>query len=99
VVRSAAEGVVAFAGRVGKRGVVVVVTGGWRASYEPVAASVSVGEQVAAGQPLGVLDPSGGHCAAPAPCLHWGLRAGERYLDPRWLLAPPRPVLLPLLRQ
>lgn len=99
VVRSAAEGVVSFAGRVGDRGVVVVVTGGWRASYEPVAASVSVGQQVGAGQPLGVLDPSGGHCAVPASCLHWGLRAGERYLDPRWLLAPPAPVLLPMLRQ
>ena len=99
VVRSAAEGVVAFAGRVGDRGVVVVTTGGWRASYEPVAGRVAVGEPVAAGQPLGVLDPSGGHCAAPASCLHWGLRAGDRYLDPRWLLAPARPVLLPLLRQ
>lgn len=98
VVRSAAQGVVAFAGRVGDRGVVVVVTGSWRTSYEPVAAGVSVGQQVAAGQPLGVLDPSGGHCAAPASCLHWGLRAGERYLDPRWLLAPPAPVLLPLPR-
>ena len=97
VVRSAADGVVTFAGQVGGRGVVVVATGGWRASYEPVAAHVAVGEPVEAAQPLGVLAPSGGHCGAPASCLHWGLRAGEHYLDPRWLLEPPVPVLLPVL--
>ena len=66
-----------------------------RDACERIRAAVA-GEPVEAGRAIGVLAPGGGHCGAPASCLHWGLRAGDRYLDPRWLLAPPRPVLLDL---
>jgi murein DD-endopeptidase MepM/ murein hydrolase activator NlpD len=42
--------------------------------------------------------PSGGttpnHCA-PRSCLHWGVRRGERYIDPLSLLYRPPIVLLP----
>ena len=38
----------------------------------------------------------GTHCL-PAACLHWGLRAGDTYLDPLQLVGGPMPVrLLPL---
>lgn len=78
-VLAAAAGRVTFAGRVGGRGVVVVDHGSVRTTYEPVAAQVRAGQRVRAGDPLGVLGP-GSHCARS--CLHWGLRAGDDYLNP-----------------
>ncbi|WP_375422918.1 peptidoglycan DD-metalloendopeptidase family protein [uncultured Friedmanniella sp.] len=82
-VLAAADGTVTFAGPVAGRGVVVVDHGAVRTTYEPVAAQVSVGQRVRAGAPLGVLS-GGSHCARS--CLHWGLRAGEEYLNPLLLL-------------
>lgn len=101
-VRSPGPGVVTFAGRVVRRGVVVVThPDGLRTSLEPVAASVPVGTAVAAGSAIGVVEssrPDGGttpnHCA-PRSCVHWGVRRGERYLDPLSLLTPQPIVLLP----
>ena len=81
VVRSAGAGRVSYAGLLAGRGVVVVVHGALRTTYEPVAASVAVGDDVASGEPLGVLEA--GHAGCPvAACLHWGLRRGDDYLDP-----------------
>lgn len=95
VVRSALPGTVSYAGRLAGRGVVVVSHGSTRTTYEPVGASVSVGDPVAAGQPLGVLERVGGHCP-PRACLHWGWLRGADYLDPLDLVGG-RPVrLLPL---
>jgi hypothetical protein len=77
--------------------VVVVDHGGTRTTYEPVAATVAVGEAVAAGADLGTLELTGSHCF-PRACLHWGWIAGDTYLDPLRLvgLGPVR--LLPLWR-
>jgi len=95
-VRSAAAGVVAFAGRVAGRGVVSVDhPGGLRTSYEPVTATVAQGDQVGAGAVLGRLESVASHCP-PAACLHWGLRRGGTYLDPRSLLGAVRVRLLPV---
>jgi hypothetical protein len=96
-VRSAGAGVVAFAGVVAGRGVVSVDhPGGLRTSYEPVTATVARGDQVGAGAVLGRLESVASHCP-PAACLHWGLRRGETYLDPRTLLGAGRVVrLLPV---
>ncbi len=52
-VRAAAGGVVSYAGLVAGRGVVVVVHGDLRTTYEPVSALVDVGEPVGAGEVLG----------------------------------------------
>ena len=95
-VLSAGDGVVVFAGMVAGRPVVSVDhAGGLRTTYEPVQPSVGAGQPVARGSPLGTLAP--GHAGCPtAACLHWGLRRGEDYLDPLWLLTPPRLRLLPL---
>ncbi|MFC4629833.1 murein hydrolase activator EnvC family protein [Promicromonospora alba] len=102
-VRSPGPGVVTFAGQVARRGVVVVThQDGLRTSLEPVAASVPVGTAVVAGSAIGVVESSradgGGttpnHCA-PRSCVHWGVRRGERYLDPLSLLTPQPIVLLP----
>ena len=95
-VRSAAAGVVAFTGMVAGRGVVSVDhPGGLRTSYEPVTATVAQGDHVGAGAVLGRLESVASHCP-PAACLHWGLRRGETYLDPRSMLGAVRVRLLPV---
>jgi murein DD-endopeptidase MepM/ murein hydrolase activator NlpD len=101
---SPGPGVVTFAGQVARRGVVVVThPDGLRTSLEPVAGSVPVGTAVAAGTPIGVVEGAqagegGGttpnHCA-PRSCVHWGVRRGERYIDPLSVLDRPPIVLLP----
>lgn len=78
-VRAAADGRITHAGPIAGRGVVVVDHGSVRTTYEPVTARVRVGTTVRAGEIIGHLEP--GHCA-PADCLHWGLRAGDNYLNP-----------------
>jgi murein DD-endopeptidase MepM/ murein hydrolase activator NlpD len=92
-VRSPRAGTVAFVGRVGGVPVVVVTHGSARATYQPVVASVQQGWPVAVGDLIGTIAPSGGHCAGR--CLHWGLRIGERYADPRLLLGRVHVVLTP----
>jgi hypothetical protein len=71
--------VVRFAGRLVDRGVVSVDSGGLRFTYEPVHPLVRVGQQVAAGSVLGLLEPGHPGCST---CLHWGVRSGREYLDP-----------------
>ena len=87
-VLSAGGGVVAFAGDVAGRGVVSVDhPGGSRTTYEPVAATVVLGQALTLGAELGTL--VAGHPGCPvAACLHWGLRRGEIYLNPLLLLGP-----------
>lgn len=94
-VRAALDGVVRHAGPVAGRGVVVVVGhGDTRTTYEPVAASVAVGDRVAAGDVLGHLETAGSHCL-PATCPHWGWQRGEAYLDPLALVGAARVRLKP----
>ena len=93
-VRSTLPGRVTYAGRIAGRGVVVVSHGSVRTTYEPVTASVEVGDEVGRAGVLGTLELFGSHCL-PLACLHWGAREGERYLDPLTLVGGgPRPVRL-----
>ncbi|MFE6286871.1 murein hydrolase activator EnvC family protein [Streptomyces sp. NPDC057877] len=90
-VRAVAPGRVAYAGLVAGRGVISVElrdTGHppLRTTYEPVIPTVRKGDEVAPGQQLGTLSPTGSHCATP--CLHWGLRRAREYLNPLTLLPP-----------
>lgn len=96
VVRAAGPGVVRFAGPLAGRGVVSIDhPGGLRTTYEPVRPTVHQGQAVGAGDQIGILDA--GHIDCPVPaCLHWGLRAGESYLDPLSLLGRGQVRLLPL---
>ncbi|WP_446750588.1 M23 family metallopeptidase [Streptomyces sp. WZ-12] len=91
VVKAAAPGRITFAGTVAGRGVLTIEVSNsghppLRTTYEPVRASAHKGQQVAAGQPVGVLEGGPYHCRAP--CLHWGLLRGTTYLDPLSLLPP-----------
>lgn len=94
-VLAALPGVVTFAGSIAGRGVVVVGHGATRTTYEPVAATVTVGAAVGAGGPIGVLQAAPSHCA-PRFCLHWGWLEGEIYLDPLRLVGAGPVRLLPL---
>ena len=94
-VRSALPGRVSFVGRLAGRGIVVVDHGDTRTTYEPVQATVPLGESVPAGAPLGRLEAIGSHCA-PAACLHWGWLRGDVYLDPLLLVGGGPIRLLPL---
>ena len=96
VVRAALAGTVSFAGRIARRGVVVVDHGDTRTTYEPVAAAVVVGDEVDAGDPIGRLELLGSHCL-PRACLHWGLLRGTTYLDPLTLVGAGPVRLLPWL--
>jgi murein DD-endopeptidase MepM/ murein hydrolase activator NlpD len=95
VVHTALAGRVTFAARLAGRGVVVVDHGATRTTYEPVVATVRVGDVLARGQPIGTLELAGSHCL-PAACLHWGWRRGDTYLDPLLLVGGGPVVLLPL---
>lgn len=88
-VYAAGAGTVVFAGRSGGQPVVSLAhPGGLRTSYQPVSAAVRIGQLVAAGSVIGVLEPGHPGCAV---CLHWGAMWGPAsradYLDPLGLLA------------
>lgn len=94
-VLAAGDGRVAFVGFVAGRPVVAVQHGLLRTTYEPVAASVTEGQRVSAGDVLGHLVGVGSHCP-PRTCLHWGLKRGRDYLDPLTLVGRGPVRLLPL---
>jgi murein DD-endopeptidase MepM/ murein hydrolase activator NlpD len=96
-VHAALPGTVTFAGVLAGRGVVVVDHGATRTTYEPVTATVGVGDSVARGAALGTLALAGSHCL-PRSCLHWGWKDGEVYLDPLRLVGAGPVRLLPLWR-
>lgn len=77
-VTASADGEVVFAGPVaGSRHVVVLHPGGLRTSYSFLASvSVRRGDRVAAGDEVGVAGAA----------VHFGVRAGDQYLDPEALL-------------
>ena len=91
-VYACASGTVSFAGQVGGRGVVSIrheVRGRavW-STYLPVTASVSVGDTVAKGQQIGVVEEG-------SDTLHWGAKTGPKtYINPIRLTVG-RPRLLP----
>ncbi|GAA1240267.1 hypothetical protein GCM10009676_26460 [Prauserella halophila] len=81
-VLAAAGGRVVHAGDLAGRGVVSIEhPDGLRTTYEPLSVQVDEGDRVRAGLPIGTVARGHDDCAAAA-CLHWGLRRGERYLDP-----------------
>ncbi len=101
-VLAALPGTIGFAGSIGGKPVVTVRHGGRRTTYEPVVASLERGQPVAAGDVLGRLTVTDGHCF-PSACLHWGLVVGEgdgeEYVDPLTLVGGGPVRLLPLWRE
>lgn len=101
VVYAALAGTVSFDGSIAGKPVVAIDHGEVRTTYEPVVATVHVGDEVIAGAPIGRLSTASSHCW-PQSCLHWGLirNADHLYLDPLTVVGGgPKPVrLLPLWR-
>lgn len=73
-VRAVESGTVSWAGSIaGTRYVVMLLANGWRVTYGQLdSASVSAGDVVLAGRQVGVASGS----------VYFGLRDGERYIDP-----------------
>jgi murein DD-endopeptidase MepM/ murein hydrolase activator NlpD len=96
-VRSPADGVVTFVGRVVDRPVLSIQhAGDLVSSFEPVTATVNEGDRVQAGQVVGVV-ATGAHCTAR--CVHFGVRRHGQYISPILFLGGlARAVLLPLPR-
>lgn len=82
---AAAAGEVTFVGVIDGTPMITVTHGEVRTTYQPVRALVDVGQHVDAGQAIGELEAGHANCPAEA-CLHWGLKQGDRYLDPTTLL-------------
>jgi murein DD-endopeptidase MepM/ murein hydrolase activator NlpD len=89
------SGTVSFVGVVVDRPVITIDHGdGLRSSFEPVRSTLKKGASVAKGATVGTL--LAGHCGS-SPCVHWGVRRGEEYLNPLSFILDLRPsVLLPL---
>ncbi len=94
VVRSPADGVVAFRGTVVDRPLLTIDHGaGLVSTFEPMRSELDPGEVVAAGDDIGVVDV-GGHSAPGS--LHFGVRLYGDYINPMLLFGDvPRAVLLP----
>jgi murein DD-endopeptidase MepM/ murein hydrolase activator NlpD len=84
---------VSFVGTVVDRPVITIDHGnGLRSSFEPVASSLRTGSAVAEGGVLGQVQA--GHCGPAPPCLHWGVRRGEDYVNPLAFVMDLRPSVL-----
>ena len=93
-VHTPAAGTIAFVGRVAGRPLLTIDHGdGLVTTLEPVSATVTIGDAVAAGDVVGVTD-AGGH--TPPGAVHFGVRRNGAYINPMLLLGEvPRAVLLP----
>jgi len=97
---ASAKGAVSFAQTLAGRGVVVVIHGELRTTYEPVQSKVTLGQVVRQGQLIGTMHAGDSHCSpnGHVQCLHWGLLRDSQYLNP--LSQVPMNVrLLPLFQQ
>lgn len=89
------SGTVSFVGVVVDRPVITIDHGnGLRSSFEPVESSLTAGAAVSKGDVVGTVMI--GHCSS-TPCVHWGVRRGEDYINPLSLVTDLRPsILLPV---
>ncbi len=95
-VRAPQDGVVSFVGVVVDREVLTVDHGdGHKSSFEPVSATVRVGDRVSRGQVIAKV-AAPGH-GPGGDTVHWGVRENGEYVNPLRFVADLRPsVLLPV---
>lgn len=94
VVRSPADGVVAFRGVVVDRPLLTIDHGdGLVTTFEPLVSTLAPGTPVSAGDEIGTV-ALGGH--TPAGQLHLGVRYNDVYINPMLMFGDvPRAILLP----
>ncbi len=85
-VSSPVNGRVVWVGVVAHEPSISLVADGLKHTLVPVDSSLTKGDWVAAGEPVGALATSS-HCGS-RPCVHWSVRRGSDYLDPRWVAQP-----------
>ena len=85
-VRSPADGRVVWVGEVAHLPSISILSEGLRYTLQPVTSTASVGDWVGRGDVIGTAVAST-HCAQRT-CLHWSVRRGADYLDPRWVAQP-----------
>jgi murein DD-endopeptidase MepM/ murein hydrolase activator NlpD len=95
-VSAATSGLVLYAGLLAGRGVISILDGSLRTTYEPVDSVVEAGDTVVAGQLIGYVSTAADWCGPPGSCLHWGALQSDVYVDPMGLLRSPRVRLLPI---
>ena len=83
-VRAPRLGVVGFVGEIAGVPIMTIWHGRARSTYQPVETKLLPGQMVQPGDVIGHIVAAGQHC--DVPCLHWGLRIDDVYLDPRLLL-------------
>jgi murein DD-endopeptidase MepM/ murein hydrolase activator NlpD len=86
-VYSPVSGVVSWVGTISDLAGITIQSGmGFKHTLFPIATQLVEGEMVQAGELLGQLSEDlNDHCGF-TKCVHWGVRDGTQYLDPRWLV-------------
>jgi murein DD-endopeptidase MepM/ murein hydrolase activator NlpD len=91
-IMSPATGKVTWVGVVnGVPSITIVDRHGYKHSLLPVETTLQVDETVLQGEVIGKIVASN-HCRVS--CVHWSMRRGRQYVDPRWF-APPMIYRLP----
>ncbi|MCH9276953.1 M23 family metallopeptidase [Bifidobacterium amazonense] len=89
-----ADGVIAFAGKVGGKSVVSIRHGPLTSTFEPAITDLRVGASVSRGEPFGQTGGASDHC--DDSCVHWGVKRGsDDYEDPQTKTSARRIALKP----
>lgn len=97
-VRAPDDGTVSYSGMVAGRGIVTVTVGRFKSTVLPVDHRIRQGVRVRRGEVIGKVAAAPQHCA-DRPCLHWGVRRDDAYVNPLdFVTDTAASVLLPLSR-
>lgn len=85
-VHSPVDGRVVWVGQVARMPSISILANGLRFTLQPVSTAARVGDWVQRGEQIATAAASN-HCGK-LNCLHWSVRRGPDYLDPRWIAEP-----------
>jgi len=94
-VLAAQDGYISHSGFIYNRWTISVTHNSFRTTYEPVKPIVKLGQKVKQGEVIGFLQKEGSHCL-PKSCLHFGLKEGSTYFNPKFSFFKKHPILLPI---
>lgn len=89
------DGYISHSGFIYNRWTISVTHNSFRTTYEPVKPIVKLGQKVKQGEVIGFLQTEGSHCF-PKSCLHFGLKEGSTYFNPKFKNLRKYPILLPI---
>jgi murein DD-endopeptidase MepM/ murein hydrolase activator NlpD len=85
-IHSPASGEIVWVGNInGVASLSILDSHGYKHALLPITTSANVGETVTRGDFVGTV-ADGNHCQTS--CLHWSMRKGRAYVDPRWFATP-----------